>query len=302
MVMLAQAARWLARDGLATSTEARIARLLDDLHAHLEMVEGLHENMRYAMEQAEENASRPQLDPAPQQVLDAIESLELDAPALQSMRQTPQCVICCADFEVSECLSRLPGCGHLFHEPCVMQWLERASNCPICRCDLAEAVGATRIAPDEAGLEEAAANGTRPGERRRLVASAADEAPFSMASSSTSGDMRSTPASLQSAAGAAATAAAAASSALAAEAGHWEARAANSASPSSPSAARAGGARAGLIGGGSGGRPTSSVLVGAGSAISIAPGAAVSGTSTESPCGAAQARSVSSGLRRTHLG
>lgn len=298
MVMLAQAARWLARDGLATSTEARIARLLDDLHAHLEMVEGLHENMRYAMEQAEESAGRPELDPAPQQVLDAIESLDLDAPALQSMRQTPQCVICCADFEVSERLSRLPGCGHLFHDSCVMQWLERASNCPICRCDLPEAVGVTRPAAEEVGSEEAAAGDSSPGERRRLVA---PEGSFSMASSSsTSGETRSASASLQSAASAAATAAAAASSALAAEAGHWEARAgsANSASPS-PSAARAGGARAGLLGGG--GRPTSSVLVGAGSAISIAPGAAVSG-GTESPCGAAQARSGSSGLRRTHLG
>lgn len=161
VVMVAQAARWLASgSGPGASTETRIARLLDDLHAHLEMVEGLHESMRVAMDAAEENGGRPKVDPAPQVVLDAIKVLDLDAEAMDSMQhQTPQCVICCADFEVSERLSQLPGCGHFFHEGCVMQWLERASNCPICRGDLAEAVGLTSsagsAAAGEAGLEEA---------------------------------------------------------------------------------------------------------------------------------------------------
>lgn len=156
VAMIAQAARWLVSGpGAANSTEARIARLLDDLHSHLEMVEGLHESMRNAVDRAEEAARRPQLDPAPQHVLDAIEGFDLEAEMLENMRQTPQCVICCADFEAGERLSRLPGCEHLFHDTCVSQWLERATNCPICRNDLVEAVQAISAKKDSASLEEA---------------------------------------------------------------------------------------------------------------------------------------------------
>lgn len=170
--MLAQAARWLASSSqLSTPTEARIARLLNDLHTHLEMVEGLHESMRHAMDQAEESA-RNRVDPAPQQVLNAIEVVELDESSLVNLHQSAQCVICCGDFEVSERLSKLPGCGHLFHEACVMQWLERASNCPICRCNLTEAVtGRISRKAIEADLEEVA-----PGADSSLAASSSSSA------------------------------------------------------------------------------------------------------------------------------
>jgi len=141
VAMLAQAARLLAGNGGGVpSTEVRIARLLDDLHAHLEMVEGLHETMRRTMDASAEVMARRNFDPAPREVLEAIKVINLDTSDLKSMRQTSQCVICCADFEIGEQLSLLPGCGHLFHGECVQQWLERASNCPICRKDLLEAV------------------------------------------------------------------------------------------------------------------------------------------------------------------
>jgi len=147
LAVLTQATRWLAGGaGTVNSTEARIARLLDDLHAHLEMVEGLHESMRRAMNA---EADRPHLDPASDEVLNAIQRIQLDAAMLKSMRQTAQCVVCCADFEVGETLSQLPGCGHLFHDTCVRQWLERAANCPICRCNLMETVASGTAAADD---------------------------------------------------------------------------------------------------------------------------------------------------------
>lgn len=68
----------------------------------------------------------------------------MDSLTTQQMRQTPQCVICYSDFEVGETLSQLPGCSHLFHNGCINEWLERAANCPICRCDLRQAVGLDR--------------------------------------------------------------------------------------------------------------------------------------------------------------
>jgi len=159
VAVIAQAARWLAGSGgAANSTEARIARLLDDLHAHLEMVEGLHATMRRAMDATAEDAARPHLDAAPAEVLDAIETILLDSNTLKSMRQTAQCVVCCADFEVGEELSRLPGCGHLFHPDCVRQWLDRAANCPICRRNLVEAV----VGPREALSTSTSSSATLP--------------------------------------------------------------------------------------------------------------------------------------------
>lgn len=138
----AQAVRFLATDEAAPSnTEARITRLLEDLHLHLAMVEGLHDSMRRSMGASVEEAQKQAMfDPAPSHVLAAISSVEIDGSELKNMRQTATCAICCCDFECGETLSRLPGCEHLFHDGCIAQWLERASNCPVCRGDLRAAV------------------------------------------------------------------------------------------------------------------------------------------------------------------
>lgn len=138
---LAQAVHWLvSEDTSASATEARITRLLDDLREQLISAEGSHGGMAYSLDAP----VTPKLEAAPQEVFDCITEVNMDSVAAQLMRQTPQCVICCSDFEVGETLSQLPGCSHLFHQGCINGWLERASNCPICRCDLAEAVGLDR--------------------------------------------------------------------------------------------------------------------------------------------------------------
>lgn len=145
---LAQAVRWLdANEAAQNNTEARITRLLEDLHLHLAMVEGLHDSMRRSMGASVEEAQKHAMfDPAPPEVLAAISSVSIDENELKNMRTTERetCAICCCDFESGETLSRLPGCSHLFHDSCIEQWLERASNCPICRGDLRDAVAAAQ--------------------------------------------------------------------------------------------------------------------------------------------------------------
>ncbi|PRQ35851.1 putative transcription factor C2H2 family [Rosa chinensis] len=42
------------------------------------------------------------------------------------------CVICMDDFNVGRDASRLP-CLHIFHRNCIVDWLRRNHNCPICR-------------------------------------------------------------------------------------------------------------------------------------------------------------------------
>ncbi|OEL17106.1 hypothetical protein BAE44_0021875, partial [Dichanthelium oligosanthes] len=43
------------------------------------------------------------------------------------------CVICVTPYEAGDPCSVLPGCAHMFHKPCVAQWLRRKTTCPLCR-------------------------------------------------------------------------------------------------------------------------------------------------------------------------
>ncbi|KAJ3682520.1 hypothetical protein LUZ60_015093 [Juncus effusus] len=43
------------------------------------------------------------------------------------------CTICLNEFQVEEKLRLLPNCSHAFHIDCVDTWLQRNTNCPLCR-------------------------------------------------------------------------------------------------------------------------------------------------------------------------
>lgn len=45
------------------------------------------------------------------------------------------CPVCQEDYGVNESLIRLP-CRHMFHEECVLKWLEKHNTCPMCRHEL----------------------------------------------------------------------------------------------------------------------------------------------------------------------
>ncbi|XP_017071858.1 E3 ubiquitin-protein ligase Iruka [Drosophila eugracilis] len=48
-----------------------------------------------------------------------------------------QCSICWEDFKIDETVRKLP-CSHLYHENCIVPWLNLHSTCPICRKSLAD--------------------------------------------------------------------------------------------------------------------------------------------------------------------
>ncbi|XP_030549943.2 E3 ubiquitin-protein ligase RNF181-like [Rhodamnia argentea] len=45
------------------------------------------------------------------------------------------CSICLEDFHRAEKVAELP-CSHVFHRPCIIQWLDSSNSCPLCRCQL----------------------------------------------------------------------------------------------------------------------------------------------------------------------
>ncbi|KAG9132181.1 hypothetical protein Leryth_027412 [Lithospermum erythrorhizon] len=42
----------------------------------------------------------------------------------------------CSDFLIEEIVRSLPDCHHMFHLPCIDEWLVKHSSCPLCRRDL----------------------------------------------------------------------------------------------------------------------------------------------------------------------
>jgi hypothetical protein len=53
----------------------------------------------------------------------------------KTLEAQPTCPICASDYCDGEKLLELP-CRHLYHESCVMPWLESKGACPTCRCEL----------------------------------------------------------------------------------------------------------------------------------------------------------------------
>ncbi|KAM6565157.1 hypothetical protein CsatB_025155 [Cannabis sativa] len=43
------------------------------------------------------------------------------------------CVVCLNQFQVHDTLKSLPNCNHAFHLDCIDIWLQKNSNCPLCR-------------------------------------------------------------------------------------------------------------------------------------------------------------------------
>ncbi|KAH8420925.1 hypothetical protein KR222_009841 [Zaprionus bogoriensis] len=54
----------------------------------------------------------------------------------EEVERKMQCSVCWDDFKLDETVRKLP-CSHLYHENCIVPWLNLHSTCPICRKSLA---------------------------------------------------------------------------------------------------------------------------------------------------------------------
>jgi hypothetical protein len=64
------------------------------------------------------------------------QSIRSMASAASSVK--PECSICLCGYEDGEtvCWSMKERCNHLFHEDCIVRWLENHNDCPLCRTQL----------------------------------------------------------------------------------------------------------------------------------------------------------------------
>ncbi|XP_004514181.1 uncharacterized protein [Cicer arietinum] len=52
----------------------------------------------------------------------------------ETTAQTSTCSICLVDFSFGSKAIRLPSpCSHVYHENCIMRWLNESNTCPLCR-------------------------------------------------------------------------------------------------------------------------------------------------------------------------
>lgn len=64
-----------------------------------------------------------------------------------------ECGVCQESFEEGCRVIRLPFCRHLFHDECLLHWVQLQDWCPFCRCSIAhdplDSVHATEVLEDE---------------------------------------------------------------------------------------------------------------------------------------------------------
>lgn len=89
--------------------------------------------------------SRTQNDPIPivmvkrsdgQMIKSMLHSGKQVQVTLEAKKSCTSCIICTDPFQVQQVVLRLPLCGHVFHEDCALQWLNKHNTCPYCRREL----------------------------------------------------------------------------------------------------------------------------------------------------------------------
>lgn len=76
-----------------------------------------------------DNAGPPPLE---KEKIDEIPKCEITQEQVSSKLQ---CSVCWEDFQLSEKVRQLP-CSHVYHEDCILPWLQLHGTCPVCRKSL----------------------------------------------------------------------------------------------------------------------------------------------------------------------
>ncbi|CAI9761929.1 unnamed protein product [Fraxinus pennsylvanica] len=81
----------------------------------------------------ENDPNRHGTPPASKSVVEALPSLKVDETLLKS--ELAQCAVCKDDFQLGTEVKQMP-CKHVYHNDCILPWLELHNSCPVCRHEL----------------------------------------------------------------------------------------------------------------------------------------------------------------------
>ncbi|KAJ4886964.1 E3 ubiquitin-protein ligase RING1-like [Raphanus sativus] len=82
---------------------------------------------------AENDPNRYGTPPASKSAVDALPTVKVTMDMLRS--EMNQCAVCMDEFEEGGDVKEMP-CKHVFHQGCLMPWLELHNSCPVCRFEL----------------------------------------------------------------------------------------------------------------------------------------------------------------------
>ncbi|KAJ0083915.1 hypothetical protein Patl1_31300 [Pistacia atlantica] len=76
--------------------------------------------------------TRPDNLPASKAAMESIATIEISSADINS---ESHCAVCKEEFELGNLARELP-CKHIYHEGCILPWLEMRNSCPVCRKEL----------------------------------------------------------------------------------------------------------------------------------------------------------------------
>lgn len=82
---------------------------------------------------AENDPNRYGTPPASKSAVQGLPSVNVDEALLKS--DLAQCAVCKDDFELGTVVKQMP-CKHVYHDDCILPWLELHNSCPVCRYEL----------------------------------------------------------------------------------------------------------------------------------------------------------------------
>ncbi|KAK4371287.1 hypothetical protein RND71_010762 [Anisodus tanguticus] len=82
---------------------------------------------------AENDPNRYGTPPASKSAVEGLPNVKVDEELLRS--ELAQCAVCKDDFELGLDVKQMP-CKHVYHNDCIMPWLELHNSCPVCRYEL----------------------------------------------------------------------------------------------------------------------------------------------------------------------
>lgn len=96
------------------------------------MFQNIHQQQWGQQQQQQPSADNP--PPASVQYINDLKPKPVTADDVQEANNK-ECLICLDEHTIGSMAVKLP-CGHLFHKPCVVEWLQKHCTCPVCRYEV----------------------------------------------------------------------------------------------------------------------------------------------------------------------